>query len=257
MNMKAITFIILSIVCLQAFSQADTPDSTKKRIFPEPYHRNVIKFNPTPMLLLGEVRNITFSYERVLNKNQSVVVQMGYLLFPRITSDTIANLVALTGKSKQGVNLSFDYRYYPVARNRRPAPDGVYIGAYVSYYGFQFSNDLDFIHSSVVQNGEITGNLNFVNVGFSLGYQFVFWKRLTLDLLLFGPSFSMYHRDLQIKGDINEEEMTEIQKELADKLANKYPALREIFSEESLTLTGSHSNFGTGFRYSFQIGFHF
>lgn len=37
---------------------------------PEPIRRNVIKFNPTPMMLWN-IKNVTFSYERILNTKQS------------------------------------------------------------------------------------------------------------------------------------------------------------------------------------------
>jgi hypothetical protein len=209
------------------------------------------------MLLLGEVRNITFSYERLLKKNQSVAVQVGYLLFPKLVDDTLLGLINFTGRSKQGVNLAVDYRYYPWVRNRRPVPDGLYIGGYASYYGFQFTNDFDILKVDIDQNGSMEGKINILNVGMELGYQFIFWKRLSVDLILFGPSFSMHHTDLKIKGELNEDEIDGISDELAQKLKDRFPILTEIFTTDELVVTGSRSKFGLGFRYSIQIGFHF
>ena len=209
------------------------------------------------MLLFGEIRNITFSYERILKKNQSLAVQAGYLAFPNLIDDTIASLILITGRSRQGMNLAFDYRYYPGLRNRRPIPDGLYFGGYLSYYGFIFDNDLDNMKSDNDQHGQISGHLNDLNFGFNLGYQFVFWKRLTIDLLMFGPSLRYTQGELKIQGDLEQEEIDAIDQELIDKLLDRFPFIGEIFSEESLVFTGSRTKFGTGFRYSIQFGYHF
>ena len=260
MKIRSYTLILLSILGLQAFSMTDTTDSTKNSVILEPYHWNVIKFNPTPMLLFGELRNITFSYERLITKNQSVAVQVGYLTCPDIFKDTIANIINFTGGSKQqGVNLAFDYRYYPSLRNRRPAPDGLYIGGYVSYYGFHFDNTADILGTGIDQYIKMTENLNIVSLGFDLGYQFVFWKKLTLDLLMFGPSLRYSYRKGEISGDVdlNHDQIGAIDDEMAQKLKDRFPLLTQIFSDENLSFSGSRAIFTTGFRYSIQIGFHF
>ena len=252
--------MILTLSHLQAQEKNDTIDKKEKKEKPvplTPYHKNVIKFNPTPMLLFGNIKNVTFSYERLLNKDMSVSLQVGYLLFPKLADDTIAHLFALTSREKYGINLAVDYRYYPFSRNRRPAPDGLYIGGYLSYYGFQFKNNFNFIHNDSLAYGTIKGKLNVVNLGLSLGYQFIFWKRFTLDMLLFGPSLSLYQGNLDFKGNLDEEEIQNIDQETVQKLLNKFPALKTIFSEDGLKFTGNRSNLSIGFRYSIQLGFHF
>lgn len=256
MRTSILSIILILIAGIHAFSQQDTLRKARPPL-PEPYHKNVIKFNPTPMLLLGEVRNLTFSYERILKKNQSVAVQAGYLLFPRLIDDTLLGLINFTGRSKQGINLGFDYRYYPWARNRRPVPDGMYIGGYTSYYGFQFMNDFDILRTEIDQKGSMTGKINILNMGLELGYQFVFWKRMTVDLILFGPSFSMHQTNLTITGDLNKDDIDWLTDELAQKLVDRFPILAEVFSKDNLVLTGSNAKFGLGFRYSIQVGFHF
>jgi hypothetical protein len=252
--------MIITLSPLQAQEKNDTVNSKKKKEKPvllTPYHKNVIKFNPTPMLLFANVRNITFSYERMIKKDMSLVLQVGYLLFPRITDDTIAHLIAISNGEKNGINLSFDYRYYPFSRNRRPAPDGLYIGGYLSYYGFQFKNDFDILYTTVDQKGDITGKLNMVNLGMELGYQFIFWKRFSLDMLLFGPSLSYLAGSLNIHGNLDEEEIKNLNEEAVQKLLGRFPQLKTLFSDEGLTFTGNRTQFTTFFRYSIQIGFHF
>ncbi|MCX6246005.1 MAG: DUF3575 domain-containing protein [Bacteroidetes bacterium] len=273
---KKITLILLTLMFplagLQALEKNDTIEKSKKHEkndtiekvkmkekFPplKPYHWNVIKFNPTPMLLWSNVNNITFSYERLVAKNHSVSLQAGYLLFPRLITDTIAGIITIEKGKKYGINLALDYRYYPFSRNRRPAPDGLYIGAFISYYGFHFKNNFDILYTTVDQNAAIEGNLNILNIGMSLGYQFIFWKRLSLDLLMFGPSVSLYKGDLKLSGSLDPDQIENIDQELVDKLLNRFPLLKSIFSSENLEFTGSRASWSLGFRYSIQIGFHF
>jgi hypothetical protein len=235
------------------------PDSAsrQKPVLLKPYHKNVLKFNPTPMLLFGEVRNITFSYERMIRDDQSIGGQAGYLLFPKLMDDTIASLIKLTSRNKQGINLAVDYRWYPYARNRRPAPDGLYIGAYASYYGFRFTNNFDILHVAADEHGAIDGAINFVNVGASLGYQFIFWERLSVDLLLFGPSVSVTYHTVNISGDLDSELIDEIDEEVIEKINNWFPILGSLISGDMTTINGQKTNIGLGFRYSISIGYHF
>ena len=224
---------------------------------PEPIHLNVIKFNPTPMLLWSKVGNITFSYERVIGKDISLSIQAGFLMFPKILTDTVAGLVKITGGKKYCVNLAFDFRYFPLSRNRHPAPDGLYLGGFLSYYGFNFTNSLDILHTTLDQNGSIYGRLNVINLGISLGYQFIFWKRFTIDLLMFGPAISRYNGTLGINGDFDPSQIQDIDEELVNELLNKYPWLKELFSMQKLEFTGTQTKLSFGLRYSIQFGFHF
>lgn len=252
-------FPVLFILTGPSFASTggDTLSDNGKPAVLTPWHWNVIKINPTPMLIWQDVRNITISYERLVTKSMSVSLQLGYLIFPRLADDTVAGLVSFSGKEKYGVNLAVDYRYYPFSRNRRPAPDGLYIGAYVSYYGFSFKNNLDILHTTVDQNGAISGKLGIINMGLSLGYQFIFWKRFTLDMLLFGPSVSRYSGSLNISGELDPSQIQNIDKDLVEKLLEKYPFIGTIFSKNGLQFTGTRSSISIGFRYSLQLGFHF
>jgi hypothetical protein len=257
--MKLISIsLVLSICFLAAFGQEEKADSTYQKLILPPYHRNVIKINPTPMLLFSNIRNITLSYERLIKDNQSVAMQAGYLDFKGIFTDTVAGIIKFTGNQNQpGMNLAFDYRYYPFARNRRPAPDGVYIGGYMSYSGFMLKNTFDILHTTVDQDGQINGTINVVNLGFDLGYQFIFWKRLSLDLLVFGPSVNITASRGTIEGNLDEDELNKIDEELVQKIVDKFPVLGEIFGSDNLSFSNKQTKFGTGFRYSISVGFHF
>ena len=262
MKRLLIYFIFVMLGCnltVKAQQNVDTTmvgDDKEKPVFLAPYHRNIIKFNPTPMVLF-DVRNLTFSYERLLKNNQSVVIQAGYLVFPFLTDDTVAGLINITGRTRSGINLAFDYRYYVLPRNTRPAPDGLYIGGYLSYYGFTSENTFNILPTSLENTGTMNGNLNMTNLGFLLGYQFVFNKRFTIDCLLFGPSLSIYSGSFKIGGALDEEEIAAIDEELIGKLLERYPYLGTIFSEDQLLFTGKKTGFDIGFRYSIQLGYHF
>jgi hypothetical protein len=101
--------------------------------------------------------------------------------------------------------------------------------------------------------------LAMISLGFDLGYQFVFWKRLTIDLMVFGPSLRYSYGKGEISGDLDldEDQIEAIDDEMAAKLIERFPLLSQIFSDESLSFNGSRSTFDTGFRYTIQVGFHF
>lgn len=256
MKIRIISFIILSLAFIHLYGQEDPVITKEKPKVLQPYRKNVIKFNPTPMLL-WDLSNFTISYERLIKKDQSLSLQVGYLSFPNLLDDTLLNLVSIYDRNRKGVNLAFDYRYYPFARNRRPAPDGLYIGGYISYYGLKSMNKVDILHTTIDQNGSINMTANIVNLGFELGYQFIFWKRFSLDLLLFGPSYSMISAKINVKGEFDKDQIENISQETVDKLLSRFPSLRYVFSEHGHQYTGQKTQFSTLFRYSIQFGFHF
>ncbi len=253
--MKTIRKIVLvAILAIPLFLSAQKSDSVP--VFKQPIHKNVIKFNPTPMLLWSS-KNITFSYERILNPQQSIALTLGYLEFPSLFKDTIGSLVSITSREKYGINIAFEYRFYLLKRNSRQIPDGVYLAPFASYYGYHFKNNLDVRYTSIDSAGSIKGNFYIFNLGVELGYQFVFWKRLTLDLVLMGPSISYYGGAVDITGNINAEQLQEIRADLYNKLKEKYPMIGDFVVNKSFKQNGKLDLFSIGFRYLVQIGFHF
>ncbi len=257
-----ICFILVSVTYSLTVQSQQISDTTQKKknkerpLYLEPYHKNVIKFNPTPMLLFN-LRNITFSYERLLKNNHSIAFQAGYLVSPNLDIDTVAGLIQIKDRTRSGVNLAFDYRYYVFGRNTRPAPDGMYMGGYLSYNHFQFNNTFDILNVSIDNTGTMEGSMNYANLGVELGYQFIFWKRMSVDLLLFGPSMSMYSGNFAVGGNLDTEQIEDINEELVAKFLEKFPYLSAIFSDDQLHFTGKKTELDIGFRYSISIGFHF
>ena len=253
--MKKIHWTVASIFLMFPFLvSAEKHDSVFQ--YRQPYHKNVIKFNPTPMMLWSS-KNLTFSYERVLNPKQSISLTLGYLEFPSIFKDTIGTLLAITGRHKYGINVALEYRFYLGKRNGRPIPDGVYLAPFTSYYGYHFSNNVDVLHTSLDSAGMVKGNFYIFNVGVELGYQFVFWKRVTLDFVVLGPAISYYGGGVDITGNVNLEQLKELNEDFYNKLKERYPMIGDFVINKSFTQNGKLDLFSVGFRYLVQIGFHF
>jgi hypothetical protein len=238
--------------------QADTLHK-KKRDKPEPllpYHKNVFKFNPTTNIL-WEQQNFTFQYERLVNRKQSFTISLGRLTFPSIAGDTILNLLAITDRRKQGINFSTEYRFYLYRLNKRPAPAGVYFAPFYSFYGYKFTDDVNIMKLEADSLGQIGGNFWAHSVGLEIGFQFVFWKRFTVDFVCFGPCIAYYGGGLNISGNLDLTQLQELHEELYDKLIEKFPTLSNAFVDETFRKEGTLDLITIGLRYSISIGFHF
>jgi len=221
----------------------------------KPFHKNVIKFNPTPLIWNGN--NYTLSYERYLWKNQTACISVGYLAMPQLFPDNIRDLIEITSREKYGINLCLEYRFYLSKRNARPVPDGIYLAPFASYYGYKFKNGFDIIPLAADSGGMIKGTYYVFNVGVELGYQFVFWKRLTLDFVLIGPAVSYYGGKTEISGALDVDQVSEINQAIYEKLQSRFPMLSNLFVDHTFQNNGKLKMFSVGFRYLVQIGFHF
>lgn len=245
-------FLLIFLGSMMGFGQK--PDSL--RVIAEPTYRNAIKLNPTPMMLWNN-KNVTFSYERVLNSKQSFTVGLGYLVFNNLLDDTILNYFTITTREKKGLNFSFEYRFYMTGRNSRPIPDGLYLAPFFSTYLYQFNNDLVRLDAPETGLLDLSGGFYAFNIGGALGYQFVLWKRMVIDLILIGPAMSYYGGRLEIKGDVNLEEIKEINEDLYNKLKEKYPMVDDVLIDKTFVQNGKIDLLSVGYRYVFQIGFLF
>jgi hypothetical protein len=255
MNMRKTRWVLLTLLTASPFLVLAHNKDTLNPV-PKPIHKNIIKFNPTPMMLWSK-KNVTLSYERIVNPRQSIALTVGYLEFPSLFQDTIGKLIAITSREKKGINIALEYRFYLMKRNLRPTPDGIYIAPYFSYYGYKFKNNIDLLYTSIDSAGQVKGNFYVYNLGVELGYQFVFWKRVTLDFVLIGPCMSYYGGGVDINGNLNFEQLAEINQELYNKLKEKYPMIGDFVVNKSFSQKGKLDLFSVGFRYLVQIGFHF
>jgi hypothetical protein len=113
------------------------------------------------------------------------------------------------------------------------------------------------LNTPIDSAGQVRGQFYVFNLGVELGYQFVLWKRVTLDFVLMGPSLSYYGGELDITGNINLEKIKETNEELYNKLLEKYPMIGDYVVNRSFKQDGRLDLFSFGFRYLVQVGFHF
>jgi hypothetical protein len=215
--------------------------------------KNTVRINISNPLLFGYKFNV-IGYERVIKDYQTASINIGRAGYPNFTflSDS---LDLKNQQSDAGFNLSLDYRFYLQKENKYRAPRGIYIGPYYSYNSF--SRDLTWD----LNNGEEQVGTGFDMrahfVGVQLGYQFVFWKRLSVDMVLMGPGW--WHFNLKSYFDTNlstgdEQMLIEILNEL---LQENFPGSDFIIGGDGFDVSKNSSSDVAGFRYMINIGFRF
>ncbi|MCX6244800.1 MAG: hypothetical protein NTU98_08850 [Bacteroidetes bacterium] len=247
--MRCMSFLFVAGILFPVIAIGQQKDSVLL-----PFHRNVIKFNPTPMLISGNIKNITLSYERLVKPNQSFVIQLGYLGFNPSIKDSFDIIMDVKRISEFGINFSFDYRFYLLRRNQYRSPDGLYIGPYFSYYGYKFKDEVTYLHFDTTRYSNVNGSYNFFNLGAMIGYQFIFWKRFSVDLLIFGPSLTCVYSRWSTDGNVDEQDEETIISDMKDKFREKHPWLAPFVSSSGDNNTATFKMF---FRYSISIGYHF
>lgn len=242
--MKIKLSLFIALFPLLVFGQ-ENQDSTHSD------YKNTLKWNLTP-LAFGGIKNIVLSYERTLPHNQSFSVNGGFLSYPQFSTSQTGIFRNITQTKNYGYTVSGDYRFY-LSRNKYPAPDGIYWGPFINYYQLNTDFEADYYEDGVYQaTGELSTDVKIAFVGIQLGYQFIFWKRYSVDLILFGPAVGMYNASFTASGNIVPNE--EIQ-EVIDFLKSKYPVVRDLVNTGNAN--GHGTTWGAGFRYAIKIGYRF
>ena len=106
---------------------------------------------------------------------------------------------------------------------------------------------------------EITTTTKFEihTIGFELGYQFLFWKRMSLDLVMIGPGLSSYRLNTKIVGNLDNEEREQLRDGLQQLLQQKFPGMNFIFADKEINSSGILNMWNIGFRYLIHIGYNF
>jgi hypothetical protein len=245
-NFSKVTYIIL-FVCLTSVRLVYSQDTLAKP------KKNIMKVNLTSGLLYDVP--LLFEYERILSSHTSFSIQAGYSRLPFETNSD--SLRWTSDIQSSGYNVTIDYRFYLRKENKDPAPHGVYLAPFVSYFHFTNDRDLAFTGDSTDIPLNIKSTYNFLSVGGALGYQFTFGKRWVLDCLLLGPSLSYYHVDMKLKGDITESELNEIERGMLESLASHVPFLNKLLDDQIASFTGTLNSWNYGFRYSVHLGYRF
>jgi hypothetical protein len=236
----------LAVLLLFATSMANAQDSVRVR-------RNTIKVDLTSRFLYSNAYII--SYERIVNSRQSFVVSVGYQEFPR-TSRLAKYIEVLEDRSKGGFKLGVDYRFYLPKENKYHAPRGVYIGPYFTYLRFNNERLLEIDNNGTKEQANLNSEFTVFNLGFQLGYQFVFKDRWTIDLSFAGPSFSHYKYKMRFDGNpgFNQDD---IKNDIILDLLDRFPFLENVVNDKQATSSGDLDTWGMGYRYQLMLGYRF
>lgn len=95
------------------------------------------------------------------------------------------------------------------------------------------------------------------NIGVQLGYQFLFFDRLSLDLVLLGPSYAAYDFRLKLDDAVGTDEARELFTDFRQRITERYGWADELFTNTEFEQSGRLNRRLFGFRYSIRVGFAF
>ena len=190
--------IAVSIFAMISFCvNAQTTDSVHK---PAKEFKNSIKLNISNRVIYDNAFQL--SYERVIKKNQTLNIFGGYQQFPGDVILELDNTELGDTKKRSGYSLGVDYRFYLSKENKYNAPHGVYLAPFISYYHFNSDRTLTHTDTAGTQSSaNLNMQINFLNIGGELGYQFVLGKRWVIDAVLFGPAITNYNFKAKLEND--------------------------------------------------------
>jgi hypothetical protein len=243
----ALFFIFLASVHADAQQERD---STLLR------RRSTIKLDITSYWLYRNA--IMFSYERVVkNKpNQTWGITAGIQEFPSLGSLGSDSVMINRNYKAAGFKVGGEYRFYLKKENKFAAPRGVYIGPYTTFHNYSNGRSIEVNNNGTLEQADLNTDLNIFNVGVQVGYQFVLNDRWTIDLVFIGPSISNYSFKTKYEGNFTFDP-DDITNDVVQGLIDKFPAFEELINEGAFSSNGKINTWAYGYRYQFQIGYHF
>ena len=244
-------FLVLILVTALPWNRSQAQDKKEKE------YKNTFKYNITNPIIFGS-RSYIFGFERVINSHQTISVNIGHASFPSLGIASSDSLSVSKNTGDKGFHFSAEYRFYLQKENKYSAPRGVYIAPYYSYNYFERSNTWNVNKANFKGNINTDLSLKAHTVGVELGYQFIFWKRVALDLILAGPGIASYHLKAATSSDVQYTgENEDIYQHINDALANKIPGYSLILKDTDFEKKGTTSLTSLNFRYLIQLGFRF
>ena len=115
------------------------------------------------------------------------------------------NITFSSDRKLTGIYFTPEVKWFLEKSDKRPAPRGLYIGAYLRYSDTRYTADLSAEASGTDASGSIRTALQIdlfeYGVGPSMGYQFLAIKdRLVVDAIFFAPRWAFY--DLRLKAEL-------------------------------------------------------
>jgi hypothetical protein len=246
--------MVLLLVCFSAAMLAQDSLKTDDLI----QRKNILKYNLTPSLL--GFKSYIFGYERIIKPYQSFSINIGYLALNEDEKSVNEAYDLIRSNKSKGISVVADYRFYLQKENKYKAPRGIYIGPYFASYLMKSNMTVRSTDTSLGNPEiDIDVKLNIQNIGIQLGYQFLIKNRVTIDLIVVGPSLSKYRFKMSSTGNValSEPEVEEAIEGLKDILFEKHPWAKNLFNEDGIDVKGNKSTWGLGFRYVLQVGYNF
>lgn len=237
-------FLFCTTLLISGYSQSDG-------------RKNTVYINASHPALFGS-KTLIFGYERVIGKNRTFTVNAGNITLPAFAPGNSNDSVkVLRNDADRGFHIGADYRFYLKAENKYDAPRGVYIGPYYAFNNFSKTNTWQLNTSDF--DGDVSTQLkmNIHTVGFQMGYQFIFWKRVALDMVLFGPGLGFYNLKGDIKTTLSPEDESLLFEKLNSFLGDKIPGYNLVIEEGEFVKNGSVKTSTLGYRFMINLGFRF
>lgn len=221
-------------------------------------YKNTVRFNVTNPLIFGN-KAVILGYERVLKNNKTISINVGRAYYPKLVDLNVdSSALELNSSYKdKGINISADYRIYLKKENKYTAPRGIYVGPYYSFNYFNRVNTWTLNTEDFQGDLETDLTMNIHTAGVELGYQFVFWNRISLDMILLGPGVSYYSIKAKLDTSLSPEDESLFFEELNNFLSDKIPGYDLVIDDVEFKTKGSIKTTSLGFRYMIMIGYRF
>lgn len=264
LNLRTILMIVLfSSFFLKGNGQEKTASDSLLKITSEnitvpakekKVRKNTILINlSNPMLISDRFQII--GYERILPHNQSFTVNLGMFSIPKFTGNLADSLGLNTDFKDRGFHFSTDYRFYLKKENKYAAPRGVYLAPYYTYNHLNRENSWNI--DGRIEEVYTNFKLNIHTIGAELGYQFVFWDRVALDLILMGPGFGFYNVKAEVGTNLSQEDESKLFDKLNEILADRIPGYDKVIEAGEFSKKGTYNVESIGFRYLVRVGYRF
>ena len=245
---KLILIIVLFGASICGYSQTDSIRVQEKK--------NIIRWNMTPMFVIGP-KSFVVGYQRVLEKGRSFSINAGYLELKPLTKKDGTVIKVFDESKRGGYDLAADFRFYFKNRNKYPAPDGLYWGPFAAIYNFNFEGKSEIFEDGIENTIGYKSNINMYSVGVQLGYQFIIKKRLSVDLILFGPSYTHYDFSMKFDSKIALDPNSQFYQDMKEILSTVIPGSEVILDGVDFSQGGRVKLNSFGFRYGIQVGYVF
>ena len=225
---------------------------------PAKNYKNVVRYNISGALLFGFDKYVILGYERMIGKRQSVSVNFGKVSLPKLISINTDSFSLSKDVKNKGTNFSIDWRFYLAKENKHMAPHGLYIGPFYSFNGYNRTTEFSFRRGAGVEEAATSDvRFNIHTFGGELGYQFILWKRISLDMVLIGPGISSYDLTAKFQGNLDEKDRQQLRDAVQQIITQRFPGMNFVMGDEELNANGILKTWDLGFRYLVHIGFVF